>query len=102
MPRGLEFTCEALKQNVEKESEELAASFREGYKRTLEPHHSFFVKPIFSAAMSACPYRKDFYSKLGSDQEKVSSQLKAYLAALEKIVQIIKAFLKETKYPVEK
>jgi hypothetical protein len=26
------------------------------------------VKPIFSAAMSATPYRKDFYGKLGSDE----------------------------------
>lgn len=51
------------------------------------------VKPIFSAAMSACPYRKDFYAKLGSDLTKVMSQLRVYLAALDKIVGILKAFL---------
>lgn len=54
------------------------------------------VKPIFSAAMSACPYRKDFYVKLGNDQEKVISELRPYLASLEKIVGILKGFL-ETK-----
>jgi hypothetical protein len=46
--------------------------------------------------MSACPYRKDFYAKLGSDQEKVTTELRTYLASLEKIVGILKGFL-ETK-----
>jgi hypothetical protein len=43
--------------------------------------------------MSACPYRKDFYSKLGSDDEKVKEELRQYLEALDKIVAILKAFL---------
>ncbi|KAL1874952.1 hypothetical protein VTK73DRAFT_10321 [Phialemonium thermophilum] len=93
LTRGLEFTCVALSQNVNKESEELSESFRSAYGVTLKPHHSFMVKPIFSAAMSACPYRKDFYAKLGSDLAKVLSQLRTYLAALDKIVAILKAFL---------
>lgn len=42
--------------------------------------------------MSACPYRKDFYNKLGSDQEKVNAELKTYLEALDKVVQILKTF----------
>ena len=74
-------------------NEELADSFRNAYGVTLKPHHSFIVKPIFSAAMSACPYRKDFYTKLGSDHEKVHSELRPYLAALEKLVGILKGFL---------
>ncbi|KJZ78066.1 hypothetical protein HIM_02703 [Hirsutella minnesotensis 3608] len=91
--RGLEFTCIALSQNIAKSSEELADSFRGAYGQTLKPHHSFIVKPIFSAAMSACPYRKDFYSKLGSDDTKVQEDLRVYLAALDKIVGILKGFL---------
>jgi hypothetical protein len=59
-------------------------------------------KPIFSAAMSACPYRKDFYNKLGgeSEQERVEGELKTWLAALEKIIAILKGFLdrKEAKW----
>lgn len=74
-------------------SEELADSFRGAYGQTLKPHHSFLVKPVFSAAMSACPYRKDFYAKLGSDPEKVKAELTVYLRALEKIVGILKGFL---------
>lgn len=50
--------------------------------------------------MSACPYRKDFYAKLGDDEIKVTEELQVYLAALEKIVGILKAFLatKEAKW----
>lgn len=97
---GLEFTCIALSQNVAKPSEELADSFRNAYGTTLKPHHSFLVKPIFSAAMSACPYRKDFYTKLGSNEEQVVTELRVYLASLEKIVAILKGFLdtKEAKW----
>jgi hypothetical protein len=98
--RGLDFTSIAISQNITKASEELSASFRDAYGSTLKPHHSFLVKPIFSAAMSATPYRKDFYSKLGDDQEKVTAELKIWLAALEKLIAILKAFLatKEAKW----
>jgi len=58
------------------------------------------VKPIFSAAMSACPYRKDFYTKLGEDPEKVAAELRVWLAALEKNIAVLKGFLerKEAKW----
>ena len=36
--------------------------------------------------MKATPYRADFYKKLGSPSEKVNEDLKAWLAALQKIV----------------
>ncbi|GAO15754.1 uncharacterized protein UV8b_00926 [Ustilaginoidea virens] len=91
--RGLDFTCVALSSNIANSSHELAESFRNAYGQTLKPHHGFLVKPIFSAAMSACPYRKDFYVKLGSDEGKVQEELRVYLAALDKIVGILKGFL---------
>ncbi|KAH8632232.1 hypothetical protein IG631_13915 [Alternaria alternata] len=58
------------------------------------------VKPVFSAAMSATPYRKDFYSKLGDDDSKVQAELEQWLAALEKLLAILNTFLarKETKW----
>lgn len=43
--------------------------------------------------MGATPYRKDFYSKLGDDGDKVQAELRVYLASLEKIVGILKGFL---------
>ncbi|KAF4978883.1 hypothetical protein FZEAL_4813 [Fusarium zealandicum] len=95
--RGLDFTCQALSRNVDNTSEELADSFRASYANTLKPHHSFIVKPIFSAAMSACPYRKDFYAKLGDNPELVAAELQSYLAALTKIVDILKAFVNSSE-----
>lgn len=97
---GLDFTAQALRHNLSNSSKELADSFREAYAGTLKPHHSFVVKPIFSAAMSATPYRKDFYAKLGQDNAKVQEQLEKYLAALEKIVATLNKFLdkKEAKW----
>ncbi|KKA26479.1 hypothetical protein TD95_005292 [Thielaviopsis punctulata] len=91
--RGLDFTCKALQTSLGKPTQELADSFREAYAVTLKPHHSFLVKPIFSAAMSACPYRKDFFAKLGETPEIVSEKLKGYLESLAAIVAIMTAFL---------
>ena len=80
--------------------EELSGSFRDAYGKTLKPHHSFMVKPVFSAAMSATPYRKDFYAKLGDDPAKVQAGLSKWLTALEEQVAILKSFqsTKEAKW----
>lgn len=50
------------------------------------------MKPVFSAAMSATPYKKDFYAKMGDDQRKVNEALEKWLSALEKQVVILKRF----------
>ena len=36
--------------------------------------------------MKACPYRADFYKKLGDDRSKVDEQMTSWLDALERIV----------------
>ncbi|EAA63718.1 hypothetical protein AN3147.2 [Aspergillus nidulans FGSC A4] len=97
--RGLEFTAKALRHNLDNGTE-LSDSFRDAYGKTLKQHHSFMIKPIFSAAMSATPYRKDFYAKLGSDEGKVKAALEREVAALEKRVEILKSFQerKEAKW----
>ena len=41
--------------------------------------------------MKACPYRADFYKKLGDDQAKVDKQMTVWLDALEKIVDDMKS-----------
>jgi hypothetical protein len=58
------------------------------------------VKPIFSAAMSATPYRKDFYNKLGDDDTKVQTELEKWLSGLERDLTILKEFMarKEAKW----
>ena len=50
--------------------------------------------------MSATPYRKDFYAKLGDDQSRVQKELGEWLSALEERVSVLQEFLqrKEAKY----
>lgn len=98
--RGLDFTAQGLRHNLTNTNDELSTSFREAYGKTLKQHHSFIIKPIFSAAMSATPYRKDFYAKLGDDQPRVSKELNDWLVSLEKNVEILNKFLatKEAKW----
>ena len=43
----------------------------------------------FQMALKACPYRKDFYAKLGDDLATVLQRLEAWLQALEKLLAII-------------
>lgn len=76
-------------------AEELTKSFTVSYEKTLKQHHGLMVKGIFTLAMKACPYRADFYKKLGDDQDAVEAQLKVWIDALHSIVHTLFAFLKE-------
>ncbi|KAL3900804.1 MAG: hypothetical protein SGCHY_001084 [Lobulomycetales sp.] len=90
--RGLQFTSQALRRNLDDPSEELSVSFQSAYGATLSKFHSFMIKPIFSLAMKACPYRADFYAKLAAspeEQENAMKQLAEWLEAFEKIVKIL-------------
>ncbi|CZT19702.1 probable glycolipid transfer protein HET-C2 [Ramularia collo-cygni] len=102
LTRALDFTAQGLRHNLSNTNDELSVSFREAYGKTLKPHHSMFIKPIFSAAMSATPYRKDFYAKLADEpqQARVSKELDDWLVSLEKNVAILNRFLatKEAKW----
>ncbi|TFK25195.1 het-c2 protein [Coprinopsis marcescibilis] len=98
--RGLQFTCQALLFAQANTDAELTSAFSSSYEGTLKKFHNFVVKGIFSVALKACPYRKDFYAKLAADpaggpsasQEKVSTELDKWLAALDKIVNKLQTF----------
>ncbi|KAG9101948.1 hypothetical protein FRC06_002460 [Ceratobasidium sp. 370] len=96
--RGLAFTCIALQKSQANKEDELAKSFSSSYEATLKPHHNFVVKGAFSVAMKACPYRKDFYEKLGSPPEKVHEELDKWLAALHQIVTRMETFFEKGGY----
>ncbi|KIM32852.1 hypothetical protein M408DRAFT_6268 [Serendipita vermifera MAFF 305830] len=96
--RGLEFTLVGLKRSLEDPNEELSVSFNNSYNTTLKAFHSFVVRPVFSLAMKACPYRNDFYQKLGSPPERVHEQGKQWLDGLEVIVTKMKALYAEKGY----
>lgn len=48
--------------------------------------------------MKACPYRKDFYEKLGGDPTTVEIELGDWLSALEKQVLQVQEFMKQHNY----
>ena len=45
--------------------------------------------------MKACPYRKDFYTKIGVVTDAALDLMKEWLAALENIINIINTVFKE-------
>ncbi|WFD37684.1 uncharacterized protein MJAP1_000631 [Malassezia japonica] len=96
--RGLDFTAKALRRSLENPSEELSVSFTKAYEASLRKHHSIVVRPIFTLAMKACPYRKDFYAKLGSPADRVNAQLNEWLSSLERIVQELQQFYEQGSY----
>ncbi|KAI8373610.1 glycolipid transfer protein domain-containing protein [Choanephora cucurbitarum] len=89
LTRGLDFTAQALRRSIDNGSEELAVSFTQSYEDTLKKHHSMFVRPVFGLAMKACPYREDFYKKIGVQDEAGHTQMRQWLEALENIIRII-------------
>ncbi|CAG9985568.1 unnamed protein product [Clonostachys byssicola] len=91
--RAIDFTLRALKRTVDNPKEELAESFRASYKETLKPYHPFWIKPVFTASMSLCPYRAAFIANLGDDAEKATSELKMHLEALSQIINILSPFI---------
>ena len=45
-------------------------------------------------AMKACPYRKDFYAKLGDDQEQLQKDLLSYATAMGIVIrQLVKFYI---------
>ncbi|EGO00322.1 hypothetical protein SERLA73DRAFT_136112 [Serpula lacrymans var. lacrymans S7.3] len=104
--RGLSFTCKALQNAQANQNHELVAAFTKGYEDSLKKFHNFVVKSIFSVAMKACPYRKDFYAKLAADPQggpsvpeaKLHEELNEWLAGLDTIVKRIEAFFEKGGY----
>lgn len=98
LTRGLDFTSNAMRKNIDNPSQELTESFTKAYSETLSKYHSMMIRPVFKLAMKACPWRKDFYAKLGDLDASVEEQLEAWVAALENIVRIINEFYAEGNY----
>jgi len=98
LTRGLSFTAQALRRHVDNPSEELNVSFSKAYDATLSKQHGFVVRGIFSVAMKACPYRRDFAVKLYDDKSAADNsaarpELEKWLSGLERDVAQIDKFL---------
>ncbi|KAF3122259.1 hypothetical protein TWF569_002216 [Orbilia oligospora] len=98
LSRGLDFTSKAIRHNISNPSEELATSFQHSYDGTLKQHHNFVVKGIFSVALKATPYRKDFYEKIGAENATGNDKkLVDWLENLEAVVNILQDFYTQNK-----
>ena len=53
---------------------------------------------IKQLAMKACPYRKDFYAKLGSNTDEVYEAMLIWLGGLERDVAILNTFFTTNNY----
>ncbi|CAG8694245.1 glycolipid transfer protein domain-containing protein [Gigaspora rosea] len=95
LKRGLEFTSVALRRSINETTEELSVSFTNAYGGTLKQFHSYLIRPVFTLAMKACPYRVEFFKKLGDDQARVNEQYERWLAALERIVAKLNYFYEQ-------
>ncbi|CAG8698985.1 12063_t:CDS:2 [Dentiscutata erythropus] len=89
--REIEFFAIGLRRSIDDPSEELAVSFMESYRKTLEHYHSIIIRPIFKIAIKACPYRHEFFKKLGDNQEKVCQQYESWLSSVEGIIKRLHA-----------
>ncbi|GAA5830279.1 hypothetical protein JCM3766R1_002853 [Sporobolomyces carnicolor] len=96
--RGLKFTQTALQRSQANPAEELNTSFQSAYDVTLKQYHSFVVRPVFSLAMKACPYRADFYAKLGPPTSNVDQELVKWNSALGEIITNLEAFYAKGNY----
>ncbi|KAF2760466.1 glycolipid transfer protein [Pseudovirgaria hyperparasitica] len=91
--RGLEFASASIGLNLTKPDKELGPCFQEGYGNTLSNHHGAAVKIVVKPLLGQLPYRKDFYAKLGADHELVEAEMKAWVEAFQKIVDILQTFM---------
>ena len=87
--RGLNFTNTALSLAIQNPQKELSECFSMAYTQTLSKYHSFLIKPIFSLAMKAVPYRKDFYANLsgGKTEQDIMEKQKVWVDSLSIIVE---------------
>jgi len=85
--RGLEMLDIAFERSLKDPKEEICDSFTAAYEVTLRPNHGMLIRPIFSMAMKATPYRKDFYAKLGKDQEQLLKDMVSYMGSFSKVVK---------------
>jgi len=106
--RGMRFTCIALQNSNEvrltKSGDRVTfkQDFQDSYEFTLKHFHNFVVRGTFSLALAALPTREGLINSLGSPAEKVESQAKEWLAALNAILQRLMAFYVAGKYTDEK
>lgn len=94
LKRALQFIIVFLREVLTGE-EDLVKCAKKAYENSLKRYHGWMVQGVFSLAMKAVPYRKDFIDKLGRgkvDEETVLKEMKECVDLLEANVEVVEQF----------
>ncbi|EDV22227.1 uncharacterized protein TRIADDRAFT_59251 [Trichoplax adhaerens] len=97
LKRALNFIAVLLDLLV-KTTDEVSVCASTAYEQTLRRYHGFIVKGIFSLAVKASPYRKNFIKALGKDRSESETleDLRKYTDLLLENVNTLNQFYQET------
>jgi len=101
LKRALEFIHVFLAEICRGE-QDLAVAATNAYGRSLRKYHGWVVRGVFSLAVKAVPYRKDFIAQLGTvensgepaSETEIINEMKSCVMALGKLVNILCQFYK--------
>lgn len=98
LKRALSFIRVFL-QEVLTGEEDLVKCAKKAYESSLKQYHGWIVQGIFSLAMKAVPYRKDFVKALGPDctEDVVLSEMKETVDVMAANIDTLNNFYIETK-----
>ncbi|XP_022802378.1 pleckstrin homology domain-containing family A member 8-like isoform X2 [Stylophora pistillata] len=94
LKRALQFIIVFLRE-VLTDEEDLVKCAKKAYENSLKRYHGWMVQGVFSLAMKAVPYRKDFIDKLGRrkvDEETVLKEMKECVDLLEANIEVVEQF----------
>lgn len=94
LKRALQFITVFLREVLTGE-EDLVKCAKKAYENSLKRYHGWMVQGVFSLAMKAVPYRKDFIDKLGRrkvDEETVLKEMKECVDLLEANIEVVEQF----------
>ncbi|RMX47019.1 hypothetical protein pdam_00009637 [Pocillopora damicornis] len=94
LKRALRFIIVFLREVLTGE-EDLVKCAKKAYENSLKRFHGWMVQGVFSLALKAVPYRKDFIDKLGRnkvDEETVLREMKEFVDLLEANLEVVEEF----------
>ncbi|XP_046841482.1 glycolipid transfer protein-like isoform X3 [Xenia sp. Carnegie-2017] len=98
LKRALSFILVFLEEVLTGE-QDLTKCAKKAYESTLKKYHGWMVQSIFSLAMKAVPYRKDFIKKLGNglDESDVLTEMRVFVNELKSTFDVITEFYSDSR-----
>lgn len=99
LKRALQFIVVFLEEVLTGE-QDLVKCAKKAYEASLKRYHGWMVQGVFSLAMKAVPYRKDFMEKLGRgkvDEETVLKEMKDCVDLLSANLKVVQEFYDKNK-----